>query len=273
MANATWNMARTTNSYTTIRRAKQLARFPSNSDGLNALGANANDRNLMIVDLLHEAQRDFLKDFPKLMVSSLSITATASTRVTALSATIRMTDILDLYWDGVAGDPYEKSPLTLISRQQLMSLPPILRSSDHFQDYPDYACISWLQTVGGLPYIEWFPMPEVTRTATMWLRVKEEVFTTVDIAAEASIKYIAAPDEMGMLFADYLALQFIRATLGSHTQEYASKKRDVDMGRTEWAGRLANTPLERRRQTMDRGGHPRLATQKGLYTYDGGGKF
>jgi hypothetical protein len=272
MTNATLNMARTTNSYTTIRRAKQLARFPSNTDGLNALGANATDRNLMIVDLLHEAERKFMGDFPTLNVTSVTMTTVAGERATLLDADIRNGDILEFFWDD-GSDDYQGQPISLISRQQLMMLQPVWRSESFTQEYPEYACVSPLQTVANRCYLEWFGLPESDLQAQMFMREKLPVFSTSDITTEASTKYISAPDEMAMFFADYLALEFLRATIGGHTAEYATKAREINEGKTHWVPRLANTMIERRLQTMDRGGFPRSTSQKRLFDYNPRGRF
>lgn len=183
-------MTRSTTLTAIEREAKRLALLTGQSNSLNFLAASA-DLAAERVNIVNQAERELMADFPQFFQSTTTVTTTASQRYTALPTTLWNTDLISVRWND--GSTMQNLPVREIARRDRDALPQYMLSDDFLEAYPGLFYVDDLAALGG-PAIYWIGIPSGAVSAQIDYRARPTPFATGDIASPVTIA--ATPDDM-----------------------------------------------------------------------------
>jgi hypothetical protein len=228
-------MARTTLITAIEREAKSLALLSGTSTSLDFLAYGTSAQNLERLNIINQAERELIADFPQLFNSTTTVTTTAATRTTALPTTMWWTDIKSVRWTDGSGD---NQAVVAINPRDRDSLPAGWLLDTYQQTYPSFYYLADLPSLAG-PAIYWIGIPSGAVSASVEYRVRPTAFSSGDLTSPATIA--ATPDDM----IELLCLGVARRYAKRRGIEFRGLARDLENDRIqlrdEWVGRISST--------------------------------
>lgn len=195
-------MSTTTNVPKLVRRAKIKARLGGASTSLDFISSDQTTVYAEVADLVNDAVREVLDDFPILsIVSEATLTVPLGGTSSPLPVDLRHNDILKVWYDTPEG---HQRPLVQITQLETESMDSLYKLPRIGQDYP-----FWYYIVGNSLHI----LPETSSEVTLHMkyRAKQSQATPADITKpenDPTATIVPVVDEMIELVALGLAKRF-----------------------------------------------------------------
>lgn len=243
MANAYLNMARSTNAYTLVERAKSMLRLGNSDVSLFYLASDDAGVERELLAILNVVQADMLDLIPQYGQVTTNLTVTAGTATLAFPVAIRDNDVFELRYADTDDEEWaRREPLKFLTWHEARAMHRHLWNPGYTSDWPEYWTLD-PENNSTSATIRMLPVPGRGHVLSLTYRASEAAFGSVNLSP-GSTKYLMIPDRGINALAYSMAAELAKRCFGPESKQAQGLNREAVVATRELVNRLIHPPAQ-----------------------------